>query len=171
MEKLPAFALLALLALSACDNPAGGPFAESEPEITRADFDRDVDYANAKRQAAYEEMQCLPPDEYRTFMRRNEWKRRWPEMWGPEPLRENAFRVKATGKTAPYSYPDAREMAVLQGFHERHPESTEKALGMMMGRSRASLQDFKEWRLAQWTEMVEEHARRWDGERCGEWPL
>lgn len=88
MAKLPAVALLALLALPACDNPASGPFAESEPEITRADFDSDVDYAN-----------------------------------------------------------------------------------MMMGRSRASLQDFVEWSLAQWTETVEEHARRWDGERCDEWPL
>ena len=164
VRPLIALALLTLLTLPACDNPTAGPPAEAEPEITRADFDSDVAYANAKRQAAFREMLSLPPDEYRAFMKRNEWKRRWPEMWGPEPLRENAFRVQAAVKTAPYPFPDAEEMAVLQAFHERDPQATEEALGMMMGRSRASLRDFKEWMLSRWTEQVEEHARRWDSE-------
>ena len=168
-----AFAVLALLALPACENPADGPPAEAWPEISRGDFDSDVAYRNAKRRAAFAEMHSMPPDEYRDFMRRNQWKRRWPEMWGPDELREPGFRIVAGA--APVPYPDAEVMGVFRALYEHDPDVAEEGLAVIVhgaelgSGARASLQDLRGWALARWTEMVEKHARSWDGERCDHW--
>ena len=153
--------VLVTVATLGCD--AAG--AKPDSGIARTDFASDVAYANARIEAAYTEMRSLPPKEFRAFMMRNEWRDRWPEMWGPASSRDPEFLNVST----PYAYPDARAMAPFRELHAQDPEAAEEAMGLTVGRPRATLAEFREAVLAGWEQRIEEHARLWDGERCDEW--
>ena len=37
-------------------------------------------------------MECMPPDEYRSFIEAQRVERSWPEMWGPDEIRSLRLR-------------------------------------------------------------------------------